>query len=207
MLAKRVSLSLSLSLFFLSFPRFLSRFFLQFFRDQEDRIDWERRGEERREGDRRKLVPRWLRDMMKSTTVRDAGGRGGAKGGEHFGGLERGCRISGGSLTRDWLCRSELMKRPTPVESSEILNFWNFAVRRVYMPTSGLPPTHPRFSAPRVHVPRLRKFFRRISPITSSRYLRLRSKYVTEHVRPLRSHANRKAQHVFDFSFASSLHS
>ena len=86
------------------------------------------------------------------------------KGEEHFGGLERGCRISGGSLTRDWLCRSELMKRPTPVESSEILNFWNFAVRRVYMPT-GLPPTHPRFSAPRVHVPRLRKFFRRISPI------------------------------------------
>lgn len=69
-------------------------------------------------------------------------------------------------LTRDWLCRSELMKRPTPVESSEILNFWNFAVRRVYMPT-GLPPTHPRFCA-RVHVPWLRKFFHRISPITIS---------------------------------------
>jgi len=37
----------------------------------------------------------------------------------------------------DWLCRSELMKCPTLllVAPSEILNFWNFAVRRVYMPT------------------------------------------------------------------------
>ena len=64
--------------------------------------------------------------MMKSTTVRDAGGRGGAKGGEHFGGLERGCRISGGSLTRDWLCRSELMKRPNPGRVERDIKFLEF---------------------------------------------------------------------------------
>lgn len=51
------------------------------------------RGQEVGEGKKEENWPRWLRDMMKSMEWRGEGrGRG-----EHFGGLERGCRISGES--------------------------------------------------------------------------------------------------------------